>query len=135
MFVVAAVRAGAFRVRVEIESDVEGAETAGLFVAFADSLEFWFEVEVFDVGEVATSEAAHARDTAGTVGEALAHAGTGGHAEVAVVVELRIDGAGIGHGEVSAIAVGGARRRAGRRGMEVRGCVHVAVREFRRGGR
>lgn len=108
MVVVAAVRACAFRVGIEIDANVEGAEAAGLFVAFTDGLELRFEVEILNVGEVAASEAGHAGNAAGTVGETFAHAGTSWDTEVAVVVELRVDGAGVGRGKVAAIAASGA---------------------------
>ena len=107
MVVVTTVGACAFRIRVEVDANVERAEAARLFVAFTDRLELGFQVEVFDVGKVATSEAAHARDTSRAVCEPLAHARTGRNGKIGVVVELRIDRARVGHVEVAAKLAGG----------------------------
>lgn len=108
VIVVSAMRAGTFRVRIKVDANVERAETTRLFIAFTDRLELGLKVEVLDVGEIAASEAVDARDTSGTVGEAFAHAWTGWHSEVSVVVELRIDGAGVGQVKVATISACGA---------------------------
>ena len=106
MVVVAAMGTGAFGVRIQIYTDVQGAEAAGFFVAFTDGFQLGLKIKVLNVGEVTASEATHTGDTTGTVGDPLAHAWTCGHSKVCVVIELRIDGAGVDHGEVTPIAIG-----------------------------
>lgn len=136
MVVIASVRAGALRIRVQVYADIQRAETARLFIAFADRLELGFKVEVLDIGEIAASKTAHARDTTRAVGKAFAHARTRWHDKIRVVVELRVDRAGVGHGKVTAVATSGAGR-VSRGGSCWRRCnrLDVTFRELSRGRR